>query len=349
MKQLQSRISIQSTSKMTIRWGIVSAGKICSDFVNAVNSYPQKGDQEIVAVAARDKTKADEFAKLHNIKKTFGSYEEMAKSGGIDVVYIGALNPYHFELAKLYLSNGKHVLCEKPLCMNTNQAAALIDLARNKKLFLMEAVWSRFSPAYEEMMKEIENGDIGEVKFLEANLGFFSESDRVNLKQLGGSAVLDVGVYVIQLAQLIFKDWPIKVDAFGNVNEDGVDYTETIILEYPGGKRAVLNTHTQLQLINNAIVYGTKSRITLKPPFHFPHKIIRSDGTVKEFKLHLSKIPYNFENSAGLVYEAMEVARCIREGLTESPRMTLAESLRLAVLETKVRNKLGVHFDCDDQ
>ncbi|KAJ8719724.1 hypothetical protein PYW08_011899 [Mythimna loreyi] len=332
---------------MTIRWGIVSAGKICSDFVNAVNSYPNKGDQEIVAVAARDKKKADEFAKIHNIKKTFGSYEEMAKSGGIDVVYIGALNPYHYVLAQLYLSNGKHVLCEKPLCMNTQQAESLIELAKKKKLFLMEAVWSRFSPAYIEMEKQIANGEIGEVKFLEANLGFFSESDRVNKKEYGGSAVLDVGVYVLQLAQFIFKEQPIKIDIVGNVNEDGVDYTETIILEYNGGKRAVLNTHTQLQLINKATVYGTKSRITLKPPFHFPHKIICSDGLVKEFKLHQSKIPYNFENSAGLVYEAMEVARCIREGLTESPRMTLAESLSLAILETTVREKLGVRFNCD--
>uniref|UniRef100_A0A2A4K2G4 Trans-1,2-dihydrobenzene-1,2-diol dehydrogenase n=1 Tax=Heliothis virescens TaxID=7102 RepID=A0A2A4K2G4_HELVI len=333
---------------MTLRWGIVSAGKICSDFVNAFNSYGDKGDQAIVAVAARDKTKAKEFAKNHNISLYFGSYQEMASSSDIDVVYIGALNPYHFDLAKLYLTNGKHVLCEKPLCMNKCQVASLIDIARKERRFLMEAIWSRFSPAYLEMEKEIKSGKIGEVQFLEANFGFYSESDRIIKKEYGGSAVLDVGVYLLQLAVFVFKEIPKSVNVFGSLNVHGVDTAETIVLEYRGGKRAVLNSHTQLELCNQATVYGTKGRITLQAPFHFPDKMISSDGTVKSFELHRSKYPYNFQNSAGLVYEMLEVARCIKEDVIESSRMTHDESILISTLQDSIRNKLGVQFQCDD-
>ncbi|XP_035437928.2 trans-1,2-dihydrobenzene-1,2-diol dehydrogenase [Spodoptera frugiperda] len=332
---------------MTIRWGIVSAGKISNDFVNALNSSPDKGDQKIVAVAARDREKANEFAQIHNIMLS-GTYEDMARCADVDVVYIGALNPYHYQLTKLYLEHGKHVLCEKPFGMSSDEVKKLVDLAKKKNLFLMEAVWSRCSPAYLEMEQAIQDGCIGEVKFLEVNFGFFSNAERIHKKEYGGSAVLDIGVYVLQFAQFVFKATPEKLTAIGNLNEHGVDYSETIILEYKGGKRAVLNTHTQLELCNRATVYGTKGRITLEAPFHFPTKMVmrtEAGETVKGFELHASKLPYNFENSAGLAYEAIEVANCIKKGLKESPRMTHKESIQLAEQEDLIRKQLGVSFD----
>ncbi|KAF9422998.1 hypothetical protein HW555_001541 [Spodoptera exigua] len=332
---------------MTIRWGIVAAGKISNDFVNAFNSCPDIGDQKIVAVAARDQEKADEFALTHNIMLS-GTYEHMARCTDVDVVYIGALNPYHYELTKLFLEHGKHVLCEKPFGMSSDEVKKLVDLAKKKNLFLMEGVWSRFSPAYYEMEKTIQSGCIGEVKFLEANFGFFSNSERIHKKEYGGSAVLDVGVYVLQLAQFIFKASPEKLAAFGNLNEHGVDYSETIVLEYKCGKRAVLNTHTQLELCNQATVYGTKGRIKLEAPFHFPDRMViftEAGNVVKDFELHTSKLPYNFQNSAGLAFEAIEVGNCIRKGLKESPRMTHKESIQLAEQEDQIRQQLGVSFE----
>ncbi|XP_022826919.1 trans-1,2-dihydrobenzene-1,2-diol dehydrogenase-like [Spodoptera litura] len=332
---------------MTIHWGIVAAGKISNDFVNALNSSPDKGDQKIVAVAARDRERAHEFAQIHNVMLA-GSYEDMARCADVDVVYIGALNPYHYELTKLYLEHGKHVLCEKPFGMSSEEVKKLVDLAKKKNLFLMEGVWSRFSPAYLEMEKAIQSGCIGEVKFVEANFGFFSNTERIHKKEYGGSAVLDVGVYVLQFAQFVFKAIPEKLTAIGNLNEHGVDYSETIILEYKSGKRAVLNTHTQLEMCNRATVYGTKGRITLEAPFHFPDRMIISTeagNMVKEFELCTSKLPYNFQNSAGLAYEAIEVANCIRKGLKESPRMTHKESIQLAEQEDQIREQLGVSFE----
>ncbi|XP_063622948.1 trans-1,2-dihydrobenzene-1,2-diol dehydrogenase-like [Cydia splendana] len=336
---------------MTIRWGIVSAGKIANDFVNAVNSYPEKGDQAIVAVAARDRSRAEAFAKTHSIPKVFDTYQAMAESEGvIDVAYIGALHPDHYPLAKLFLEHGKHVLCEKPLCLNLKQTQSLINIAKKNKRFLMEAVWSRFAPAYLALEKEIASGKLGEVKRVEANFGISClDVIRLTKKDMGGSAVMDLGVYVLQFAQLIFKDEPTKVTVVGETNAEGVDVGETIILEYSGGRRAVLTADATVKMWNKGTVTGTKGRLTVEDPFHFPTTLIHSDGTVEEFKLHDLKLFSNFINSAGLVYESLEVARCIREGLLESPRMSHRESLILAKLEDTVRKQLGVRYDIDDQ
>ncbi|KAM3967831.1 trans-1,2-dihydrobenzene-1,2-diol dehydrogenase isoform 1-T2 [Aphomia sociella] len=336
---------------MTLRWGIVTAGKISHDFVNALNSYPSKGDQVVAAIAARNKGRAEEFAKLHKIPKVFDSYQSMAVSNDVDVVYIGALNPDHYTLAKLYLENGKHVLCEKPLCLNFKQSQSLVKLAQSKKLFFMEAVWSRFSPSYVALEEDIKAGKLGDVETVTVNFGVPIEGvERLNNKELGGSAIMDIGIYALQFAQFIFKEEPIKVASVGEeLSKSGVDLVSTVILAYTGGRRAVLNIDSKRKLWNRATVYGTKGRATLEEPFHFPVELIHADGRVSSFPLHKSPLPYNFDNSEGLVYEALEVARCIKEGLTESPRMTLKDSLILSKLETTIRGQLGVHYDVDDQ
>ncbi|XP_045459414.1 trans-1,2-dihydrobenzene-1,2-diol dehydrogenase-like isoform X1 [Melitaea cinxia] len=335
---------------MTIRWGIVSAGKISHDFVNAFNSFPDVGDQVIAAVAARDKSRANEFAKIHKIPKVFGSYNEMANSDAIDVAYIGALNPDHYELSKLFLESGKHVLCEKPICLNYKETESLFNIAKSKNLFLMEAVWSRFAPCYIALEKEIQSGKLGDIQFVEVNFGVPIENvDRLRKKDMGGSAILDIGIYTLQFAQFIFKEEPIKVTAVGDLNSDGVDLVETIILEYSGNRRAVLNVNSKILLWNKATVYGTQGRITVEDPFHFPDTLVHPDGTVEKFTLHTSPLKYNFGNSAGLVFQTLEVTRCIKQGLNESPRMSRKESLLLVKLRDTVRKQLGVHFDVDDK
>ncbi|CAH2050629.1 unnamed protein product, partial [Iphiclides podalirius] len=336
--------------QMALRWGIITAGKISHDFVNAFNSYPDKGDQVIAAVAARSATKASEFAKLHNIPKVFESYHAMVVTNEIDIVYIGALNPDHYGLAKMCLENGKHVLCEKPLCLNYKQTESIIRLAKKTNLFLMEAVWSRFSPIYLALEKEINSGKLGDVHYVEVNFGSpISAVQRVCMKDLGGSAVLDIGIYTLQFAQFIFKEEPTKVTAIGELNEDGVDLVDTVVLDYAGGKKAVLNINSKVRLINNATVYGNKGRATIEDPFHFPTSMIHADGSTEKIPLHTSPIPYNFENSAGLVFQALEVARCIKQGLKASPRMPHKESLTLAKLEDEIRRQVGVKFDVDSE
>ncbi|CAH4031288.1 unnamed protein product [Pieris brassicae] len=346
----RNNVHINNKEEMPLRWGIVSAAKISHDFVTAFNSFPDRGDAVIAGVAARDKNRAIDFAKIHDIPHVFDTYENMANSSEIDVAYIGALNPQHYDIVCMFLNSGKHVLCEKPLCLNYKQSQSLIKLARSKKLFLMEAVWSRFSPAYIALEKEISNGKLGEIKYVDVEFGVpIAHQDRVSKKELGGSALLDIGIYTIQFAQYIFKDDPIKITACGELNDGGVDEVSTIVLEYSGRRRAVLNINATLRLSNNANVYGTHGRVTVEDPFHFPTKLTYGDGKVDNYLLHPPKFELNFENSTGLVYQALEVEKCIRKGLLESPRMTHKMSLTLANIEDEVRKQIGVHFDADDK
>lgn len=156
---------------MALKWGIASAGRISHDFVNAVATL-NDFEHQVVAVAARDLDRAKEFAERFEIPKAYGSYEELAKDSNVEVVYIGTLNPQHFDVAQLMLENGKHVLVEKPLCMNEKQARKLISYAERKKLFLMEAIWSRSFPSYQYIQKQIKNGMLGEISSVDVEFGF---------------------------------------------------------------------------------------------------------------------------------------------------------------------------------
>lgn len=156
---------------MALKWGIASAGRISHDFVNALGTLNEK-DHEIVAVAAQDLGRANEFATRFGIQKTYDNYLELATDPDIEVVYIGTINTKHFEVAKLMLENNKHVLVEKPLCMNENQARDLISFAKNKNLFLMEAIWSRFFPSYQYIREQIHKGVLGEILSVDVEFGF---------------------------------------------------------------------------------------------------------------------------------------------------------------------------------
>lgn len=150
---------------MPLKWGIAAAGKISNDFVVALKGLP-KESHEVIAVAASNFDRAQKFADIHNIPTAYGGYENLGNNQNIDVVYVGTLNPQHYEVVKMMLEYGKHVLCEKPFVMNEKQAKKLIEIAREKRLFLMEAVWSRFFPVYEELKKNLDSGKIGEVSFI---------------------------------------------------------------------------------------------------------------------------------------------------------------------------------------
>lgn len=157
--------------KMALKWGIASAGKISHDFVNAIGTL-NEDDHQVVAVAARDLSRAQEFADRFEIQKVYGSYIELAQDADVEVVYIGTLNPQHLEVAQLMLENNKHVLVEKPLCMNEKQARKLISYAERKKLFLMEAIWSRLFPSYQYVQRQINNGILGEIMGVDVEFGF---------------------------------------------------------------------------------------------------------------------------------------------------------------------------------
>jgi len=336
------------TMTRTIRWGIASAGFICHDFTNAIETHPE-GEHKVVAVAARKLEDAKQFAAKHSITRSYDDYGALATDPEVDVVYIGGINTVHLQLAKLYINAGKAVLCEKPLCMNVKETKELVSLAREKKVFLMEAVWSRCLPAYQALKKEIEAGTIGDVKQVIATFGEVIDSPRMHKKSLGGGTVLDLGIYTIQAALLAFGDQePSQIVAGGHLGEDGCDESVSATLTWPGGRTATLATHSKVELPNEAIVVGTKGKLVLSYPFWTPTQMVTPSGTL-DFPVPPQPpiYPYNFKNSANMAFESGHVRDCLLNGKLESPLVSLDLSLKLASVMEQIRKQVGVIYPQD--
>jgi len=328
------------------RWGILSAGLISHDFTNAIGTH-QSGQHEVVAVAARKLEDAKAFASKHGIKTAYGSYEELAKDGNIDVIYIGSINTVHLAHAKMFLNAGKAVLCEKPLAMNVKETKELVDLARSKKVFFMEAVWSRCIPAYQALREELQAGAIGEVKQVIASFGEIIDVPRMHKRDLGGGTILDLGIYTIQVAQLVFNGEMPKVVASGHLGEDGVDESASITLIYKNGRTATLITHSRVKLNNEALIVGTKGSLKLPYPMWTATELVTPSG-VKSFSLPVgAKHPFNFTNSANMAFESGHVRECLLAGKTESPLVSLDESMTLAAIMEQARKQIGVIYNQD--
>jgi len=335
-------------SDTTLRWGIASAGLISNDFTNAIGCLP-KGEHRLIAVAARSLDKAEEFRKKHDIERAYGSYEELAKDEEVQVVYIGAIHPAHLSIARMMLERGKHVICEKPLCMNVKETLELVALAREKKLFLMEAVWSRCMPAYEALRTELSAGTVGQVLQVIVSFGMPIEVPRISKKELGGGTVLDLGIYCVQLASLVFGgERPGQVLASGHLNQEGTDESTSTTLVYSGGRTATLITHSRVKLPCEAIIIGTKGTMKLPFPMWCPTALEMPDNNVKTFPLPTgAKHKFNFMNSANMSYESNHVRECIKAGMTESPLVTLDETIVMAEIMESIRKQVGVTYPQD--
>ncbi|XP_072016802.1 trans-1,2-dihydrobenzene-1,2-diol dehydrogenase-like [Amphiura filiformis] len=333
---------------MALRWGFVCASKICSDFAACLRSLPEA--HEIVAVAARDIDRAKAFADVHGIPQAYQGYERIAEDPYVDIAYIGSLHNYHYELALLMLQHGKHVLCEKPLCLTETQAKHVIAEARKKNVFFMEAVWSRFFPAYQKIREIIASGQLGQVKLVLASFGDYNiDVERVRTKATGGGAILDVGIYNIQLASMVYGQQPTSVSANGYLLDTGVDGISSIVLKYPNNTMAVLNSSIMCDFPNEAYIMGERKKIKICCPLWSPTRIEISEAEkiveVHEFPLPDIKWDFNFRNQSGMQYMATAVGKYIKEGAKESPIMSHDESILLAGIMDKARHGLGYYFD----
>ncbi|XP_067830389.1 trans-1,2-dihydrobenzene-1,2-diol dehydrogenase-like isoform X2 [Heptranchias perlo] len=205
---------------MATRWGICSAGKICHDFMVALKTLPA-ADHQAVAVASRDSSRARDFAKRHEIPKSYGSYEELANDPNIDIVYVGTINPQHLRVALLMLQAGKNVLCEKPMAMNLREVQQLICAARDSNRFLMEGLWTRFFPVSNAIRCLLSQNNLGEVKMVKAEFGTcMMGTPRVVEKDLGGGVLLDIGCYCLQFVCMVFNgEKPESIHATGFLTE----------------------------------------------------------------------------------------------------------------------------------
>lgn len=327
---------------MATRWGCLGPGKISHDFFLAIQENLPAEEHEFVCVASRSLERSQKFADQFKFKRAYDSYDEVAKDKDVEVVYIGTLHTTHVELAMKMLNAGKHVLCEKPMAMNYKQAKQVLDLAKEKKLFFLEGVWSRFFPSYQKLKKELADGKLGDVRLLEATFCVpISQVDRVNDLKLGGGGLLDIGIYLVQLACFVFNEMPEKITARAGFFESGPDRNGCIILEYKSGAMASLTYHTEVLNKNTACVCGTAGRVELEGPFWCPTKILTPAGPL-EFPLKHGE--YYFTNSAGFQYEAAAVRDCLLKGKTEHEFVRRADSEMIHKILDEVRRQIGLKY-----
>ena len=321
----------------TIRWGILSTGRIANKFASGLADLP---DTELVAVGSRSQAGADAFGERWNIRKRHGSYRALAADPEVDVIYIGTPHPFHRDNSLLCLEAGKAVLCEKPFALNAEQAAEVVAAARTRGLFVMEALWTLFLPHLVTARRLIHEGAIGEARMLQADFGFratFDPGDRLFDPALGGGALLDIGIYPIALGQMLFGP-AVDSKSFVTLGRSGVDEEAAIVLRYPGGQLALVATSTRLETPQAATIIGSEGRIELHAPWWRPNHLTLQRGDEAGRMIEVD-CPLN-----GYNYEALEVNRCLREGRTESELVTQEGTLALMGTLDGLRGEWGVRY-----
>lgn len=312
-----------------IKWGIIGPGRIANNFVKGLQKIE---DAEIYAVASRTKEKAFEFGDKYNIAKRYGSYEELVNDKEVDAVYIATPHQAHKDCAILCLKKGIAVLCEKPITVNSKEALELISIAKENNTFLMEAMWTRFLPAIVKIREIINSKAIGDIKMMRAEFGFkgkFDREGRLFNPMLAGGALLDVGIYTVSFASMIFKTQPSVIKTSAYIGETNVDEYSSTIFEYDNGKIAVLLSSITASLSDECCIFGTEGKI-----------LINQFWRSKEFTLFIDGMePQKFSyEDVGYNYEAIEVMKCIKQGKKQSDIMPLDESLEIMKTMDRIRN-----------
>jgi predicted dehydrogenase len=319
-----------------IRWGIAATGGIAQGFAAAL---AETDDAETVAVASRTQARADEFGAEFDIPHRHASYEALAEDPDVDVVYVASPHSRHEADTLLFLEAGKHVLCEKPFALNEAQARYMVDTARERGLFVMEAIWSRFLPAYVLLGELLGEGVIGEVQHVDADFAIrfpYDPAHRLFDLALGGGALLDLGIYPLQLASLVLGA-PDDVQAVGQLGETGADEHVAAVLSHPSGALATIRTATRVTLACTARITGTEGWIDLPAFMHCPSSLtVTSAG-----KAEVRDAPIVGQ---GLRYQVAEVHRCVRAGELESPAIPHAETRQLAATMDRIRAQVGVRY-----
>jgi len=319
-----------------IRWGVVGPGAIARGFAEAV---AQTAGGTIVAVASRSAERASAFGDQFGIPSRYTDYAALASDPAVDVVYVATPQSRHEPDTLRMLEAGKHVLCEKPFALTARQGARMVAEARARGLFLMEAIWSRYLPAYRSLVDVIGEGRIGDPLLVEADFGFrrpVEPDHRLFDLALGGGALLDLGIYPIQLCSLLLGS-PEHVVADGVVGVTGVDEVNAAVLRYAGDRMGVVKSAIRVGMSCTARISGTDGWIDLPAFMHCPSSLTVTTGGRSE------RIEASYEGN-GLRFEIEEVHRCLSEGLLESPIMLLDETLDMAATLDAIRAQLGVVY-----
>lgn len=311
-----------------LRWGILGTGSIAHTFAD---DFRFNTTGVVTAVGSRAQSSANRFGDEFAIPHRHASYESLVNDPDVDVVYVGSPHPMHFANASLALHHHKPVLVEKAFTMNSAEARQLVSVARQRGLFMMEAMWTRFLPHVAAIRALLAQGSLGEIISFSADHGQWFERDatsRLFAAELGGGALLDLGVYPVSFASMVLGT-PSQVTALVNPSFTGVDGDVSMLFGYASGAQAILSCTSSARSATRASIVGTEARIEVDGDFYAPtsFSLIRRDGAQERFEFPIQ--------GRGLHYQAAEVANCLAGGLMESSIMPLDESV--AIMETMER------------
>ncbi|MDF7823266.1 Gfo/Idh/MocA family oxidoreductase [Pontiellaceae bacterium B12227] len=321
-----------------IQWGIIGCGGIAHVFATSLQALEEG---ELLACASRTPGKAQEFSDKHDIERTYSDYESLVADPDIDAVYIATTHNFHYENAKLCLENGKHVLCEKSFTVNTVQARELIELAKTKKLFLMEAVWTRFLPAIVKLQEALQEGVIGDIKTVTASFCLgreFPDEHRLKNINLAGGALLDLGIYPISLADIVFGKRPDRIQSSVVKANTGVDESSFYLFDYDDGSRATLFSSLTNNMPNEAIISGTEGYIRV-PLF----------WAAKQYHIHRQDeepdiVSADYADGENFRFEIAHAMECIRAKKMESEVYPLSKTIEIMETMDTLRTQWNLQY-----
>lgn len=326
-----------------IRMGFIGAGGIAQEMAKTVRGMIEAGNQEIClsAVAARDPERAGKFAKTYGFQEAYGSYEEMLAGGGVDLIYIATPHSHHYEHIKLCLKYGKHVLCEKAFTANASMAEEVLAQAERQGILLTEAIWTRYMPSREMISRKLKEGAVGTPMTLTANLSYLiQQNQRITDPALCGGALLDVGIYTLNFADMVFGDDILKMDSSVMYFPTGVDKKESITLHYRDGRMAVLQAGTDGLSDRQGIIYGEEGYLVVENINNPQSLTVYRDRGSREPVERIS-VP---KQITGYEYEVESCIRAIKEGRTECPEMPHRDTLRMLRQMDSLRQAWGIRY-----
>lgn len=324
--------------------GILGAGYIASLMADTICKLNDAGDHtvQLYAIAARDGTRAQAFADRYGAERAYGSYEQMLSDPAVDFVYIATPHSHHYGHIRLCADYGKHILCEKSFTVNARQADDAIRYVRSKGLLVTEAIWTRYQPMRQIIQDTLASGVIGEPKMLTANLAYaITQNRRIVVPELAGGALLDVGVYGLNFAEMVFG----RADGIQGScvkNENGVDMADSITLTWKDGRTAVLAAAATAVSDRFGCIYGTKGYMMVEN-INNPQGLRVYD---QDYRLVQSRsCPPQL---TGYEYEVLETARSIQEGRLECPSMPHEETIHIMEMMDHLRAQMAIHYPCED-
>lgn len=323
-----------------LRWAVFGPGHIARKFAHDLNRVE---GAELSVVASRDLARAETFAQEFGAARAYGSYEEGLADPEIDVVYIATPHPGHLSLSLAALDHGHAVLCEKPVTVNAAEFRQVRARADACGVFFMEGMWTRFFPVMEQVRRWLRDGRIGTPRLVQADFGFAAEIEadtRLWNLELGGGALLDVGIYPLAFSTMVLGTDCDEIKACGHLGETGVDEQTSLQLHYPEGAMAQASCAIRTQTSHEAVIWGTRGSIHLPAPFWRPSRCVLKAGDEEE------GLEQPFEGF-GFQYEIEHVHECLRRDAKESPLFSMNESLRLQEIMDEVRRQIGLVYPMD--